>query len=310
MSTSLQLYVIGGLEILIPIIALMVLRRAHKYRISTIICGIGGYFLAVNILMAFASMMLASIGMDQAFWERHALLSEITNIILNVIFQGLTLYAIMRFVLKGNIRIYDAISLGISYWLAEAMILSTNAVSYARVASMSAEGRLSEMVTESLSLEALEEYADSLQTMGISSFYLQLVGIIVLCILTATLCIFIFHSIKRKNIKFFFLSMAGHLVALSLMNIGMLIGGNWVYLVTNVIIGVISIVVWRQYWKWYKAQQADLLRRRKEYQQYVKSANGNVVSVTRVESAEETHSEEETQEAAAAAEEEPQEENS
>ena len=76
-----------------------------------------------------------------------------------------------------------------------------------------------------------------------------------------------------------------------------------------VIIGVISIVVWRQYWKWYKAQQADLLRRRKEYQQYVKSANGNVVSVTRVESAEETHSEEETQEAAAA-EEEPQEENS
>ena len=86
MSTSLQLYVIGGLEILIPVIALMVLRRAHKYRISTIICGIGGYFLAVNILMAFASMMLASIGMDQAFWEKHALLSEITNIILNVNF--------------------------------------------------------------------------------------------------------------------------------------------------------------------------------------------------------------------------------
>ena len=34
-----------------------------------------------------------------------------------------------------------------------------------------------------------------------------------------------------------------------------------------------------KYWKWYKEQQAELLRRKQEYAKYLKQTGGNVVSV-------------------------------
>ena len=34
-----------------------------------------------------------------------------------------------------------------------------------------------------------------------------------------------------------------------------------------------------KYWKWYKEQQIELLRRKQEYAKYLKATGGNVVSV-------------------------------
>lgn len=279
MSVPMQLYVVGGVEILLPVIALIVLRRIHKYRIASVISGIGSYFLAANLLMSMVSMLLASVGLDQQFWLNHELISEIVNVILNVLLQNLTIYLVMKFVLKGNIRIYDAIALGVSYWLGNALMLSTSAVSYARIASMSSAGRLNEMVTESLSLESLQQYASDLETLGTSSFYIQMLAVFVLSIMTAVLCVFLFHAIKRKNKNFLFMSMGGHLVLLTLLNMCLVYGGNVWYIVANAVVAVVSILVFSRYWKWYKDQQAELIRKKQEYKQRLKTVTGNVVSV-------------------------------
>lgn len=279
MSVSMQLYIIGGVEILLPILVLIFLRKAHKYRISSVISGIGSYFLATNILMGMFSMLMSSVGLTIDFWKSHETLYNIINMLLNVVLQNLTLYFVMKLVLKSQIRIYDAIAIGISYWLGNALMLSTSAVSYARIASMSAEGRLSEMVTESLSLESLQEYAAELDLNGISSFYLQMLAVFVLSIMTAVLCIFLFHAIKRKNKGFLWLAMGGHLVLLTLLNLSLTLGGNTWYLIANLMVAAISVTVFILYWKWYKAQQLDLLKKKQEYKQRLKAAGGNVVSV-------------------------------
>lgn len=279
MSISLQLYVIGGVEILLPVMVLIFLRKTHKYRVSSVISGIGSYFLVTNILMGMFGMLMTSIGLTADFWQGHAVLYEVINLILNVSLQNLTLYLIMKFVLKGQIRIYDAIAIGISYWLGNALMLSISSVSYARIASMSAEGRLSEMVTDTLSLDALKQYASDLETYGISSFYIQMMAVFVLSIMTAVLCIFLFHAVKRKNKNFLFIAMGGHLVCLALINLSATFGGDFWYIVVNLIVAILSIVVFLRYWKWYREQQVDLLRKKQEYKQRLKATGGNVVDI-------------------------------
>lgn len=279
MSISLQLYLIGGIEILVPVMFLILYRRSHKFRISSVISGIGSYFLASNILMGTFSMFMASAGLDQQFWTNHSFLSNIVNVLLNVVFSNITIFLVMKFVLKKKIRVYDAVAMGVSYWVAEALMLSTSSISYARIASMSAEGRLKEMVTESLPLDKLEEYASNLQTLGISSFYIQVLGIIVLSIISAVICVFLFHAVKRDNLKFLWMTMGVHLLILAMMNLSLAYGGDIPYIIANVVAAAIAIVIYMQYWKWYKGQQMELSRKRQEYKQRQKAATGNVISV-------------------------------
>ena len=57
-----------------------------------------------------------------------------------------------------------------------------------------------------------------------------------------------------------------------------LLGNLW-YCVACVAVLVISVAVFMKYWKWYKEQQIELLRRKQEYAKYLKATGGNVVSV-------------------------------
>ena len=184
MSISMQLYIIGALEILLPVIALFVLRKKNKFRFSSVVSGIGSYFLAANILTSTFIMFLSSLGVSQTFWTNHVLISNIVNVTLQVVFQNITLFLVMKYVLKKRIRIYDGIALGISYWIYNAFTYSASTITYARIANLSSEGKLQEMVSETLSLETLEEYAGAIADLGISSFYIQLLGLIVLSCFT------------------------------------------------------------------------------------------------------------------------------
>lgn len=279
MSYTMQLYVIGALEILIPIIALIVLRKKNKFRISSVVSGIGSYFLAANVLTSTFIMFLSSLGVSQNFWISYPMIANVVNVVLQVIFQNITIFLVMKYVLKKRIRIYDGIALGISYWLYNAFTDSTSTITYARIANLASKDRLHEMVTESLPLETLEEYAAAISDMGISSFYIQLLGMIVLICMTAVVGVFLFHATKRNNLKIFFATMGANLALYTVLVLTYNMLGNLWYVIACVIIITISIVVFAQYWKWYKQQQAELLRKKQEYAKYLKQANGNVVSV-------------------------------
>ena len=279
MSYTMQLYVIGALEILIPIIALIVLRKKNKFRISSVVSGIGSYFLAANVLTSTFIMFLSSLGVSQNFWISYPMIANVVNVVLQVIFQNITIFLVMKYVLKKRIRIYDGIALGISYWLYNAFTDSTSTITYARIANLASKDRLHEMVTESLPLETLEEYAAAISDMGISSFYIQLLGMIVLICMTAVVGVFLFHATKRNNLKIFFATMGANLALYIVLVLTYNMLGNLWYVIACVIVITISIVVFAQYWKWYKQQQAELLRKKQEYAKYLKQANGNVVSV-------------------------------
>lgn len=279
MSYTMQLYVIGALEILIPIIALIVLRKKNKFRISSVVSGIGSYFLAANVLTSTFIMFLSSLGVSQNFWISYPMIANVVNVVLQVIFQNITIFLVMKYVLKKRIRIYDGIALGISYWLYNAFTDSTSTITYARIANLASKDRLHEMVTESLPLETLEEYAAAISDMGISSFYIQLLGMIVLICMTAVVGVFLFHATKRNNLKIFFATMGANLALYTVLVLTYNMLGNLWYVIACVIVITISIVVFAQYWKWYKQQQAELLRKKQEYAKYLKQANGNVVSV-------------------------------
>ena len=286
MSYTMQLYVIGALEILFPIIALIALRRKNKFRISSVVCGIGSYFLAANVLTSTFIMFLSSLGVSQNFWISYPLVADIVNVVLQVIFQNITIFLVMKYVLKKRVRIYDGIALGISYWLYNAFTNSASTITYARIANLASKDRLHEMVTESLPLETLEEYASAIFDLGISSFYIQLVGLIVLSCMTAVVGVFLFHALKRNNLKIFFATMGINLVLYTILILTLNLFGNLGYLIACVIVIIISVIVFIQYWKWYKQQQAELLRKKQEYAKYLKQANGNVVSVKPSESEE------------------------
>ena len=279
MSYTMQLYVIGALEILIPIIALIVLRKKNKFRISSVVSGIGSYFLAANVLTSTFIMFLSSLGVSQNFWISYPMIANVVNVVLQVIFQNITIFLVMKYVLKKRIRIYDGIALGISYWLYNAFTDSASTITYARIANLASKDRLHEMVTESLPLETLEEYAAAISDMGISSFYIQLLGMIVLICMTAVVGVFLFHATKRNNLKIFFATMGANLALYTVLVLTYNMLGNLWYVIACVIVITISIVVFAQYWKWYKQQQAELLRKKQEYAKYLKQANGNVVSV-------------------------------
>ena len=279
MSYTMQLYVIGALEILIPIIALIVLRKKNKFRISSVVSGIGSYFLAANVLTSTFIMFLSSLGVSQNFWISYPMIANVVNVVLQVIFQNITIFLVMKYVLKKRIRIYDGIALGISYWLYNAFTDSASTITYARIANLASKDRLHEMVTESLPLETLEEYAAAISDVGISSFYIQLLGMIVLICMTAVVGVFLFHATKRNNLKIFFATMGANLALYTVLVLTYNMLGNLWYVIACVIVITISIVVFAQYWKWYKQQQAELLRKKQEYAKYLKQANGNVVSV-------------------------------
>lgn len=292
MSVSMQLYVIGALEILLPLIALIVLYKKHKFRISSVISGIGSYILAANLLTGTFIMFLSSLGLDQEFWNQHTVISDIVNVVIQVIFQNITLFLVMRYVLKKNIRIYDGLALGISYWLYNAFTYSTSTITYARISSLSAKGSLSEMVTETLTIEQLEEYAAAIENLGISSFYIQLLGIVTFSCMTAVICVFLFHATKRSNNRFFYLAIVANLALYALLNLSYSLLSEYWYVGACVIVIVVSIVVFSRYWKWYKQQQAELLRKKQEYAKYLKAASGNVVSVKPSESSDAAKEEE------------------
>ena len=80
-------------------------------------------------------------------------------------------------------------------------------------------------------------------------------------------------------LKIFFAALGGNLVLYSILNFVYSLLGNLWYCVACVAVIIISVVVFLRYWKWYKEQQAELLRKKQEYAKYLKQTGGNVVNV-------------------------------
>lgn len=273
MNDQILLYLAAGLDVLIPMTALVILFIRHRFRLTSVLGGIAAYFFTCEIFIPGFTVIMSAIGLGEAFWSEHAILAEIINVLLNVLIGDLALYLILRFTLKNRSRLYDAMALGISYWLYSAIRLAISAVGYGRLAMMAEQGRLSEMVTENLSLERLQELADELKSAGISSFYVQLVGIIAMTILTVTVCLFLYYALKRSDAKVLFISIGVHYVVMLAINLALYLKGDLAYVIGCVIGSAIAGYIFYRFMQWYREQQRELAQRRKAYKEGLKTTS-------------------------------------
>lgn len=268
MSIAVQLYIIAGLEALVPVILLIILRRRHRYRFSSVVAGIASYFIAITILQGSFTTTLAYFGMDDAYWAEHGLAMQIVDIVTSVLFQNVVMYLIMRFALKTHFQLYDAIAVGIAYWFGDGFMMASSAVSYGRLAYLADKGRISEMVTKSIDEATLQGYYESLmQPHGLSSFYMQMLNLFVMIAVTVCLSILLYMLIKRKKAKYFFVALGVHALVLAVIELSQYFSNyNYVlYGVENLVVAAAAAVFLVRYMQWYHQLQAALIEKRKAY---------------------------------------------
>lgn len=267
-----QLYLISFLEIILPIAALIVLMKFHKFRFAAIIGGIAAYFLATSIVMPLITMMLSAIGMNELYWQVHEKGYQITNIILNTILQDVALYLLLKFTLKNRARIYDAMALGISYWLSDGFRYAMSNVTYARIYQMYSAGRLSEMLGDGVTMDMLQSAVDDVNASGIGVYYVQFVALVSMILVSIALCLFLYLAVKRKSLKYLFMTFGIHFGSMVLVNLPLIWNHYELYAVTSALAFVAAaVLIWR-FMVWYREKQRALAYRRKNYQESQKSS--------------------------------------
>ena len=286
-----QLYIAAGLFILVPVVCLVILHFIHRYRFTAVIGGVAAYFVATQLLIPLISMMMATIGLGEEFWLSHRFGSEVMNVFLNSILHDLMLFLILKFTLKNRSRVYDAAAMGISFWLADSLRYALSTSTYARVYQMYQAGRLSEMVTETATMESLESAVNDIVSAGVGAYYVQLFSIFSLTALSVALCLFFYLSVKRKTGAFLLMGMGAHLLLLLAVDLALYFGGSAWYITVNAIVLVLScIVIWR-FMAWYREQQRALAQKKKAYKQSLKSAPAPSSSASKPEAADSEDSE-------------------
>lgn len=275
MNIAVQLYIIAGLEALVPVFLLIILRMRHRYRFSSVVAGIATYFIAITILQGSFTTTLSYFGMDDAFWAKHGLAMQLVDIITNVLFQNVVMFLIMRFALKNHFRLYDAMAVGISYWFGDGFMMASSAVSYGRLAYLAGKGRISEMVTDSIDETTLQGYYDSLmQPHGLPSFYMQMLNLFVMLAVTVCLAILLYMLIKKKKPKYFLIALGAHAAVLAIIGLSQYFSNyNYVlYGVENLVILAAALAFLAKYMQWYHEQQAALIEKRKAYKLGLKTS--------------------------------------
>ena len=266
-----QLYVIGALYLLIPVSCLIILRIRHKYRIASIITGVAGFFLSMRVLMTVVNVLFTLVGVTREFWDSHPLLNETLNILLNVVFQNVVLYFLMKLVLKSRLSLYDSMAIGISYSLGNCFIEGYYSVYLVRILKSYEASTLEQLASEALPLEKLQETVEEALSVGLEHYYLQLFAALAVVFLAAVLCMLLYHALKKPDKRFILYACAIHAFCLALIDLSMLSSGKLLYFFANLVILLIAAAVYFLYKRWYREQQIDLARRKREYKQSLKS---------------------------------------
>lgn len=269
---NIHLYVIGALYLLIPISALIILRIRHKYRIASIITGIAGFFLSMRVLMTVVNVIFTLLGVTRDFWSAHPVLNEAMNIVLNVVFQNIVLYFLMKLVLKSRLSLYDSMAMGISFCLGNCFIEGYYSIYLIRILKSHEAGILDRLASDALPLEKLQETVDEALSFGMGHYYLQLFAALTVVCLSAVLCMLLYHALKKPDQRFIYLACGIHAICLVLIDLSMLSSGNLLYFLANLTALLIAGAIFVLYKKWYRQQQIELARKKREYRQSLKSS--------------------------------------
>ena len=241
------LYATGILELLLPLLLLYFLRRRHNYAFSSVICGLAAYFIVNYVVINnIYTIVRVATGNESIFLEKVFL-----GLILEAVLAALILPPLAYFIIKnlrrGKWSLYETIAMGIGYWALPMLLDSALQVSSGSILQKANQGGLDTLVTEDYPIELFNALVDSINTqspfmLAVERFFSLITQIIVLSMLVYLLVIILING-------------SNHYL------------GYWPSLIVIAIIGAASVYFVYRFLRYYRSQQLELLRRRKEYKE-------------------------------------------
>ena len=268
-----QLYILAALYVLLPVAALVLLRLRHKFRLTSVIGGVAGFFLAMRILMTVLNMLLTALGVTTEFWESHETLNRILNILVNALFQNLSLYLILKYVLKSRMSLYDGMAMGISFCLGNCFIQGYYFVYASRLYQSYQAGTLANLASEALPLESLQATVDEIIGVGLFHYYFQVLNAAVIIFLSMVLGMLLYHGLKKPDQRFLPLALGLQILALGLVEIGVSLPWIGFYPLADLLVAGITCFIFLKYMTWYRQQQRDLAAKKKAYRESLKTTS-------------------------------------
>ena len=266
-STIVGLYVAGVLEITIPLFALYFLFRHHRYSIPSLLMGVLVYLASNKILIPGLMSLISAIPGAMEFLNTQFYVSVLIFAAITALFQLPLQYLVVRFTRKGKWTIYDTMAMGIAYWLPAVFSGSASLISQGTLSRTVNDGRIQELVTDTIPLDQVEGLVEQIQSLGFFKIQVQMITQLFLLILNVALVILVFHSVKRKKLWLLFAGIGinlAYLVGISYVEKWL---GYWPSNVVFLIITAGAVYFIARYMKWYKLQQAQLLLKKKEYKE-------------------------------------------
>ncbi len=265
-STIVGFYIASVAQLMMIALALFFLHRKHPFRVTSIVVGIGVYFLASQLLTSVCYSGLTSIPAVQEFLNdpNHIVLYYLVLAVLTALFMAPVAYLILKFVRKGNWNLYEAIASGLSYWLYNSISSSMNYINQAKIAEMANHNELSSLLSEEISQADIDAYIELLQTASLAQCLAQVLFFAVILAMSTLIFMLVYHGMKRQNILFALLGMGIHFSVLFLTYLGTLTD-LWVYCLIVLVVGVLLCLGIYFYFRWYRNQRQILLQQRMEF---------------------------------------------
>ncbi len=266
-STIVGLYVAGVLEITIPLFVLYFLYRRHRYSISSLLFGIPIHLAATKILIPGIISLISAIPGAMEYLDTQFYLFVLILSVLTALFQLPLQYLVVRFTRKGKWSIYDALAMGIAYWLPDTFSNSATMISQGSLSRTVNSGKIEELVSETITIDQVEGLVEQIQSLNFFTVQVKMITQLFLVIINVALVLLVYHSVKRKKLWLLFAGVGINIAYLLSINYVEKWLGYWPSNAVFLVITAGAVYFIARYMKWYKVQQAQLLQKKKEFKE-------------------------------------------
>lgn len=265
-STITGFYIASVGQIMMIALALFFLHRKHPFRFTSVVVGIGVYFLASQLLTSICYSALSSIPAVQEYLNNpdNAIFYYLMLAVLTALFMSPVAFVVFKFVRKGSWNVYEAVAGGISYWIYSGVTSTMNYINQAKIADMANKGDLSSLLSEQITQADIDAYIEVLKQASLGQCLAQLVFFASMIAMSVLIFILIYHGMKRQKLQFVFFGIGIHFTVLFTSYMATL-APLWVYCVCIVVLGLLMGAGIYLYFRWYRRQQLLLLQQRKEF---------------------------------------------
>lgn len=268
--TIIILNVFGALEVLLPLLFLYFLRRYKTYKISSVICGLALYFI-ITYMLSNSIFTIIRAALGEMYFIDHPLLGIILDSVITSLAFCPLAYLLVSRIRRGKWNLYDTIAMGTGYWLIPQLMGGAMEISSASLLQRANQGTLEELASEAYPLELLQALVDGVKDLSpliitlehITSLLSQWIILMVL----VSLCVSIFYIVKRKRKKLLYVLIPVHFVLLMIINCSSTFITSWLSLLPVLAVGLLAAWYLYRFFRFYRSQQVDLIRRRKEFKE-------------------------------------------